>query len=130
MAKIKIRYKDPSKSPSVETRREIMKIIQTNKIPIYKLQEVKDGYVVHTADEHGEGLQTKQVYQQLLLRGLEIPLPLNIKAKYTIVMKKLDWDFFQNTPEEITRDVEDEAPYTVGTIEEIYLMAHHSIAKI
>ena len=130
MAKIKLKIKDPAKSPSVETRNNIMKLIGDNNISISRLAEVRDGYVVFTVDNSENKLLDSKIINKIKQIGLEVPLPPATVARYTLVLKKLDWGFFQNNIDQIKTEIEDAAPYTSNKIEEIYLMEKHSIAKI
>ena len=129
--KIKVKLKDPRRSPSDKIREEIMKICTINEVYITHLADLKDGYVVFTpGDTDLPKLLSREVEAALADQGLEVVLPPEVKAMYTLVLKKVDRFTFNYTNEEIISEIKRAAPFAKQKISDIYQMKVHSILKI
>ena len=130
MIKVKIRQKDRDKPPEQTTRRKLMEELNKINIEIYRIIDLRDGWVLCTAEDKQTILTTTQVTNALNKIGLQIALPREAQAKYTLVFKKLDPTIFEYDEQEIKQEFEDREPSTINKIAEIYKMQQHSIIKI
>ena len=96
-----------------------------------RLEQVGDGYVVLTARQEDESIIfSPRTKREMASSHFTPTMPPQMKARLTLVLKKLDQSLFEYNQEEMIEEINSTTPNVNGKVEEIYKMQGHSIIKI
>ena len=130
--KVKVRLKDGGGGPTAQRRHELTNLLRLYDITVLRLIDQRDGWVIATqsTNEVNQLVSSKHVKEDLQNLGLEVVTPNNIKCKYQLVIKKVDYSILEYSEDQIKQEMTRNEPIMTDQIEEIFLMYEHNIIKL
>ena len=130
--KVKVRLKTGGGGPTAQRRICLLNLLRRNNISILRLIDQKDGWVIVTqsAKDVQQIASNQQIKEELSRQELEVILPNNLKCKYQLVIKKIDYTVLEYSEEQIKEEITRNEPITRNQIESIYIMHDHNIIKL
>ena len=126
MPKIKIK---PKAGPSASARVSLLSLLQNLEIDVTRYIDLPDGYVAMPEDETNlKKILEGTTISSLDKAGFSVIIPLDMKAKLTLVMKKMDNSVMNATPEQIKQSIELKNP-TVK-VSQIYKIDKINMIKV
>lgn len=127
MAKVKIK---PANSKDPKKKHKVLEILSKNDIYATKIITVTDGYFVLTSSESKQDrIFNNKTDNELKDEGFIPQLPLELKAKRSVLIFKVDNDIFSKEEELIEEEIEHQND-RVGHIHQIQKFTGNNIIKI
>ncbi|MEL7523642.1 MAG: hypothetical protein AAGJ80_18815, partial [Cyanobacteria bacterium J06553_1] len=102
--KVRIKLKNPTEKPTMDKRKRVMNVLETNRIYCTRYIDIADGWiVVPSSQKDVENLIGIKVERLLNPLGVQVVLPGEVLAQFSLVLKNLDNFVFQHNEQEIKR---------------------------
>lgn len=127
MAKVKIKSNNSS---NPLRKHQLLEILAKNEIYATKIISVQDGFVVITTCEAElDKVFNNKTDKELSKEGFSPQIPLELKAKRSVLVFKTDNHIFNKSEEEIKNEIELKNEW-VGKIQQLQKFTAHNIMKI
>lgn len=117
MPRVRLKVKGTLSEP---LRLEISRILSNNDIILTRLHASQDGYIAQVESENDKSKIDDATKRELQMKDCQPVLSLDKRAKYTLVLKRVDESIMKKDPIEIANEIERSNNHV--KVEHVYIM--------